>query len=84
MSLNIEHVSRIRRRQFRWKAISEGIGQAGLGSRNVMGKEGMTPTHLVGILKRARFWSSRGFSKGVEADGKEEGAKGRENRELDK
>lgn len=44
----------------------------------------MTPTHLVGVLKRARFWSSRGFQEGLEADGEEEGARGRENWELDK
>ena len=45
---------------FRWTDILERIGDTGLGSQSVTGEEGMTASHLVGVLKHARFWSSRG------------------------
>lgn len=62
MSLNIEHISRIQRGQWTclygkifWKELDI------LGWEECDGEEGMTPTHLVGVLKCVRFWSSRGF-----------------------
>lgn len=43
----------------------------------------MTPTRLMIILKRARYWSSGRVQKGLEnAHGGEEGDRGREHREL--
>lgn len=55
----MEPISRIQRRavnMFRWKDIWGRIGLiTGLGSRSVTEEVGMTPTHLVGVLKHTRF-----------------------------